>query len=146
LSAKSIAVKLLSRREHSVLEIRNKLQQRNFETKEIEQALVELQQGGWLSDERFAEAYIRMRQQKGFGPLRIAIELNERGIEDAIIDACLHADDESWRQTLKQQYRKKYRGKAVEDYNDKAKRMRFLQYRGFTPEMIYQVVNKDKEI
>lgn len=140
LSAKSVAVRLLSRREHSAFEIRDKLAKRDFENNEIEQAIVELQQGGWLSDERFAEAYIRMRQQKGFGPIRISIELNERGVKENIVDAYLHQHDDSWRQTLEQQYRKKYRNKAIEDYNDKAKRIRFLQYRGFTLDAIYQVV------
>ena len=141
LSAKSVAVRLLSRREHSAFEIRNKLSQRDFENKEIEQAIVELQQGGWLSDERFAEAYVRMRQKKGFGPVRISIELNERGVKENIIDAYLPADDDIWLQILNQQYLKKYKNKPIEDYNDKAKRIRFLQYRGFTLDVIYQVVS-----
>ncbi|HHJ35005.1 MAG TPA: regulatory protein RecX [Gammaproteobacteria bacterium] len=140
LSAKSVAVRLLSRREHSAFEIRDKLLQRDFEEDEIEQVIEELQRGGWLSDERFAEAYVRMRQQKGFGPIRIAIELNERGVNESIVDACLHAGDENWRQTLLKQYRKKYRDREVEDYNDKAKRIRFMQYRGFSLDMIYKEI------
>ena len=141
MSAKSVAVRLLSRREHSAFEIRDKLQKRDFDESEIAQAIVELQQGGWLSDERFAEAYIRMRQLKGFGPIRIAMELNERGVDEIIVDEYLHADDEAWQQTLEQQYRKKYRNKAIADYNDKAKRIRFLQYRGFPLDQIYRVVS-----
>jgi regulatory protein len=145
LSAKSIAVRLLARREHSTLEIRNKLRQRDLDIDEIEQAIAELEQGGWLSDERFAEAYIRMRRQKGYGPIRIAMELNERGVSQALIEALLDADSDNWLQSVKQQYLKKYGGKPVRDYSDKAKRMRFLQYRGFATEMIHQVVD-DKYI
>jgi len=140
LSAKSVAVRLLSRREHSALEIRDKLLKRDFDSEEIDRVIIELQQGGWLSDERFAEAYIRMRQLKGFGPVRIAMELNERGVKEHIVDDYLHANDDSWRQTLEQQYRKKYKDKPIEDYSDKAKRIRFLQYRGFALDVIYQVV------
>jgi len=140
LSAKSVAVKLLSRREHSALEIRDKLLKRDFDEEEIALAISELQQGGWLSDERFAEAYIRMRQQKGFGPIRIAIELNERGVKESVSDVYLQPDDKIWLQILKQQYKKKYKNKSIEDYNDKAKRIRFLQYRGFTLDKIYQVI------
>jgi len=139
LSAKSVAVRLLSRREHSAFEIRDKLIKRDFDEEEIKQAISELQQGGWLSDERFAEAYIRMRQQKGFGPIRISVELNERGVKESIIEACLDESDESWQQILQQQYLKKYKNKPVEDYNDRAKRIRFLQYRGFALDAIYQV-------
>ncbi len=141
MSAKSVAVRLLSRREHSAFEIRDKLQKRDFDEAEIAQAITELQQGGWLSDERFAEAYIRMRQLKGFGPIRIAMELSERGVDECIVDEYLHADDAAWQQTLEQQYRKKYRNKVIEDYNDRAKRIRFLQYRGFPLDQIYRVVS-----
>ena len=141
MSAKSVAVRLLSRREHSAFEIHDKLLKRDFDEAEITQAISELQQGGWLSDERFAEAYIRMRQLKGFGPIRIAMELNERGVTESIVETYLHTEDESWRQTLEQQYLKKFNNKAIENYNDKAKRIRFLQYRGFALDVIYQVVS-----
>jgi regulatory protein len=141
LSAKSVAVRLLSRREHSAFEIRDKLHKRDFDEAEIEQTIIELQQGGWLSDERFAEAYIRMRQKKGFGPIRISMELNERGVKESIVDDYLQAGDEGWQQTLEQQYLKKYKNKSIVDYNDKAKRIRFLQYRGFALDVIYQVVS-----
>jgi regulatory protein len=144
LSAKSVAVRLLSRREHSAYEIRDKLLQRDFDEAEVKQAIVELQQGDWLSDERYAEAYIRMRQQKGFGPIRITIELNERGVKESIIESYMYAGEESWRQTLLRQYEKKYKNKDVEDYNDKAKRIRFMQYRGFTLDMIYKEISFDK--
>lgn len=140
MSAKSVAVRLLSRREHSVFEMRDKLLRRDFDEVEVTRAIDELQQGGWLSDERFAEAYIRMRQQKGFGPIRIAMELNERGVSDIIIEQNLDTSDDSWLATLHQQYQKKYKGRSIDDYNEKAKRMRFLQYRGFTIDMINRVV------
>ena len=140
MSAKSVAVRLLSRREHSALEIRDKLAKREFDDSEITQAIAELIQGGWLSDERFAEAYIRMRQLKGFGPIRISMELGERGVKETIVEAYLQPYDDVWLQSLQQQYQKKYKNKVIEDYSDKAKRIRFLQYRGFALDLIYQVV------
>jgi regulatory protein len=140
LSAKSVAVRLLSRREHSAFEIRDKLKKREFDDGEITQAIAELIKGDWLSDERFAEAYIRMRQLKGFGPIRIAMELNERGVKESVVERYLHTHDDIWFESLEQQYKKKYKSKTIEDYNDKAKRIRFLQYRGFSLDKIYQIV------
>ena len=131
---------MLSRREHSAYEIRDKLVKREFDDKEIEQAIVELIAGGWLSDERFTEAYIRMRQLKGFGPIRIAIELNDRGVKESIVEQYMHAQDAHWFDSLQQQYKKKYKSKAIEDYSDKAKRIRFLQYRGFSLDLIFKVL------
>jgi regulatory protein len=135
-SAKQVAVKLLARREHSATEIRHKLQQRDFSPDEIAEALVDLQQGDWQSDERFAEAYIRARRLKGFGPVRIAMELNERGVDESIVSRCLHRDDDIWVETMREQYQRKYKGTEPDDYHEKTKRMRFLQYRGFPPEKI----------
>jgi regulatory protein len=138
--AKQLAVKLLARREHSEAEIRQKLQQREFSSSEIDEAIVGLQKGDWLSDERFAEVYIRSRRLKGFGPVRIAVELRERGVDEAIASRHLLANDEIWVQTMRAEYQRKYRGTAYEDYPEKAKRMRFLQYRGFPLDKIHEVV------
>ncbi len=140
MSAKSVAVRLLSRREHSAFEISEKLRKRDFDEAEISTAIAELQQGDWLSDERFAEAYIRMRQQKGFGPIRIAMELNERGVKESIVENYLPAVDEDWQEILLRQYQKKYRNQPMADYADKAKRIRFLQYRGFPLDAIYRLL------
>ena len=139
-SAKQTAVKLLARREHSVLEIQRKLEQRDFPAEEIALALVELQQGGWLSDERYAEAYVHSRRLKGFGPTRIAIELRDRGVDEQLVANVLEEDDEIWMETLHQTYQRKYRGTSPEDFQEKAKRMRFLQYRGFSSDKIFKVV------
>ena len=139
-SAKQTAVKLLARREHSVLEIQRKLQQRDFPAEEIALALVELVQGDWLSDERYAEAYVRSRRLKGFGPVRIAMELSERGVDEQLVSNALVEDDEIWMETLHQTYQRKYHGSSPEDFHEKAKRMRFLQYRGFTSDKISKVV------
>ena len=139
-TAKQTAVKLLARREHSVLEIQRKLQQRDFPAEEITQALVALEQGDWLSDERYAEAYVRSRRLKGFGPARIAMELRERGVDEQLVASALVEDDDIWMETLVQTYQRKYRGTSPESFHEKAKRMRFLQYRGFASDKIRKVV------
>ncbi len=140
-SAKQVAVRLLARREHSAEEIRQKLAKREFEASEIATALLELKQGDWQSDERFAEAYVRARRLKGFGPVRIASELRERGVDELIANRYIYADDGVWLQTLEREYQKKYHGTDYEDFQEKAKRMRFLQYRGFSIDQINEVIN-----
>ena len=139
-SAKQVAVRLLARREHSAEELRQKLTKREFEADEIATALLELRQGDWQSDERYAEAYIRVRRLKGFGPIRVASELRERGVDELVVGRYLLAEDDIWWQTLVHEYQKKYHGSQFEDYQEKAKRMRFLQYRGFSLDQIHEVV------
>lgn len=131
---------MLSRREHSGFELSQKLAQREFESGEIQQAIKELEHDGWLSDARFTESYIRMRRLKGYGPVRIKMELKDRGVKESVIDAYLDSDNRDWQDVLNRQYEKKYHSKPIADYADKARRIRFLQYRGFTLAMIQRVV------
>ena len=139
-TAKATAVRLLSRRDHSQLELKRKLELREFSREEIADALDDLIKRDYLSDERFSEAYIHMRRQKGFGPLRIGMELNERGVDESVYNDYLQPYNDSWMDVLERTYQTKYRGAPIKDFQEKAKRMRFLQYRGFTLDNIHKVI------
>ena len=58
----------------------------DYSREEIDAAIKQLKEEGLQSDQRFTEAYIRMRARRGFGPQRIELELRERGIEDEMIE------------------------------------------------------------
>ncbi len=131
---------MLARREHSAFEIRRKLKLRDIDDSEIEQAVERLQQEGLLSDERYAESYIHMRMGKGYGPLRIALELRERGVAENDYGHYLYAGDMDWHSVLKAAYDKKFGNRACDDYQEKAKRIRYLQYRGFSLDSIYELI------
>ena len=140
-SITEVAVGLLARREHSVLEIKRKLQQRGFDEAEIEQVVEKLCSNNLLSDERFAETYINMRRQRGYGPLRIAQELNQRGVDTGLSAGYLDALAGEWQGIMIQQYGKKYGNESISEFKEKAKRMRFLQHRGYSLDMINQFIN-----
>ena len=74
---------MLARREHSAFAVRRKLQQKGIAESDIVEAIERLQKEGLLSDQRYAESYINMRRGKGYGPLRIALELRERGVAES---------------------------------------------------------------
>jgi regulatory protein len=132
---------MLASREHSAFEIRRKLRQKDLDDAEIEAAVERLQREGLLSDERYAESYINMRRGKGYGPLRIRLELEERGVAESVYGKYLYADDLDWQPVLKAAYAKKYGKSSCKDYQEKAKRMRYLQYRGFAVDMIHELVD-----
>ena len=85
ITARLAAMNLLAYREHSRAELVAKLIGRSFDVSEIDAALDILENEHLLSDERFAQAYVRMRSRKGFGPIRIRQELQERGISRELI-------------------------------------------------------------
>lgn len=127
---------LLSRREYSVYEVRCKLQNKHYELDVIEQVLEDFVSENLLSDQRFAEAYTRYRQAKGFGPVRIQIDLQKRGVRQAIIDPVLNNTDIPWSETLHKLWKKRFVGEKPSDYISRAKQSKFLQYRGFTHSQI----------
>ena len=134
------ALDMLARREHSGAELRVKLAAKGFPADIINDALSDLYRSGWLSDERFVEAFLRVRSERGYGPVRIRAELKERGIDDELIAMHLDARDSSWLRSLQAICVKRYGAAQPADFAEKAKRMRFLQTRGFTAEQIRVVM------
>ncbi|MCO6414453.1 MAG: regulatory protein RecX [Thiogranum sp.] len=135
------ALRLLARREHSVLELRDKLAARSFTDDIVEPLLAELTGSGLLSDRRFAEAYVRGRVERGYGPQRIQAELRERGIRGSLADEMLEAWSGTWLESAREQRGKRFGTGFPEDFAARARQMRFLQQRGFTGEQIRAVFN-----
>ena len=92
------------------------------------------------SDRRFCESFVRSRSQQGQGPRRIAQDLRQRGVADSLVREYLWEADIDWFAALQQLYRKRYGETKPSDYKEKAKRMRFLQYRGFDYDLIRDVL------
>jgi len=127
---------LLAIREHSQLELRRKLCARSYNESIVDEVLTLLVQKALQSDNRFAEQYISFRQQRGFGPVRIRAELRERGINNGLIAEYLDAQSEQWMGFLQQAHDKKFGTGSPCSLKEKARRTRFLEYRGFTGEHI----------
>jgi len=137
---------LLSRREHSRVELEQKLRKRDFASEEIEQALSELVEGGIQSDARFAENYIHYRANRGYGPQHIRAELAQRGVDELCIDEQMSYYDQSfWEDHCRQVWQKKFGGEVPEDYTAKMKQLKFLQYRGFSGDMANRCLKKTYE-
>ncbi len=134
------AVRLLSVREHSRLELYRKLQPKADQSDELESVLDRLETRGYLSDSRFAEQYIESRVRKGFGPLRITLELQERGIDPESIKLALAPFDSRWPELLQTCCMRKFGDLATTEYKALAKRARFLEYRGFPSELIREAL------
>ncbi len=140
-TCRAVAMDLLARREHSALELGRKLRQRGFERGEIEATLDTLIRERLLSDERFAEAYVHHRAGRGFGPLRIERELAERGIGPELAALMLEAHD--WTALAVQAREKRFGPATPESPRERARQIRFLNYRGFSAEQVRRALNND---
>lgn len=134
---------MLARREHSRTELRRKLKSRGFDSESIEDVLQGLANEGLQSDHRYTESFLNSRINKGYGPVRLAMELRERGIEADLIETCIENLDIDWIDTLHSVRQKKFGEKLPETYNAQLKESRFLQYRGFTAEQINKLYKRD---
>jgi len=143
-SINEVAVAILSRREHSVLEMRRKLKNKGFEDDEITASITRLIENNLLSEERFTESYINMRKRRGYGPLRIAQELSQRGVAEEDFTDFLDRNNPEWRLVMKEQYAKKYGRKLVVEYAEKAKRAKYLQTRGFPLDWVFKLDSMDE--
>ena len=141
-AARATALNLLARREHSRAELRRKLMTRGCAETVAEAVLNSLEDAGYLSDERYAEVYVRTRAEKGYGPLRIRAELRERGVAESVIDDCLAAHHGAWSAHLARVYAKRF--KRAGDFAERARQARFFQSRGFTLEQIRAVLEGGK--
>ncbi len=137
------AMNLLARREHSQQELHRKLVNKGFESADIKPALATLSEEGLLSDERFTEAFINSRLKRGSGPIKIAMELQQRGISDELVNAYLDDRDAQWAESAIAVRAKRFGPSFPEDFKERARQMRFLQYRGFTLQQIQRAVGEE---
>ncbi|MEQ8514126.1 MAG: regulatory protein RecX [Chromatocurvus sp.] len=129
------AMDLLARREHSVFELERKLLRR-YPRDLIQTAVARLADEGLQSDERFAESYLRQRVGRGYGPLRIQRELQERGVDDVLAESTLATSGWNWQDVAEQALTKKFGAMPPSSLAlaEKARILRFAAYRGFSRE------------
>ncbi len=148
------AVALLAQREHGAKELQQKLLKKFPETPEILAEynevrgflsdlindVIELcQANNWQSDDRYLEQAVHSYMAKGHGPMKIKQKLQTACSNSELIDAHLSIDEADWVEEARSALIKKYgdNGKPTEQ-KEQARRMRFLQSRGFFPSTIWK--------
>ena len=138
--ARHSALRLLARREHSQYELRRKLKARGYGEPLVDELLAELITERLLSDARYAEAMVTNRASRGYGPLRICMELRDRGVAERIVDKVLQEAEVDWDERLRHTYDRKYGEITVESFKVWASRAQFLNNRGFSVDAIRRVI------
>lgn len=72
---------MVSRREHSVFELRQKLERCGYHSRAIDCAIERATEYRYVDDLRFAHVFIDERCRRGWGRRRIELELSRAGIE-----------------------------------------------------------------
>ena len=138
-SARTVALRLLARRDYSRSELAQRLRARGLHANDIDATLDDFERLGYLSDARYAQAVVSHRAGR-FGRRAIARDLHDKGIaKDAASDAleALAGRDELADATALWQQRF---GTPPIDARDKARQVRFLLARGFSASTALRVL------
>lgn len=136
IEARKKAMDFLARREYGHAELIRKLSDKGYIRNVVEQVVTDLTNEGLQSDERFAESFVQSRINQGKGPVRIRIDLGQKGIPDAVTEFAIESVMADWHGLAREVRRRKFGDDAPVDFKAKAKQMRFLQYRGFEPDHV----------
>ncbi|MGC3981984.1 MAG: regulatory protein RecX [Steroidobacteraceae bacterium] len=134
--ARNTAIGLLARREHAQSEIQRKLRDRGYDAEITHEVVDELTQQRLLSDERFAAVFIRSRAERGQGPVRLRAELRQLRLPNELIEQRLREAEVEWSDLACAIRLRKFGKAQPKSLSERAKQVRFLQYRGFTAEHI----------
>ena len=134
--ARRIALRLFNRRFLSRKELVERLKKRGYEDNVIEAVVDKMTALHYLDDERLArEVYRRYNGMGKYGNYYIRQRLKMRGLpepEDCFVD---NEREKAW-QLIKKRFMDR------RELPDKAKVIRFLQYRGFAGDVIHEVLER----
>jgi regulatory protein len=136
------ALRLLTRRDHSRAELKAKLAAEAESAEQLETVLDVLEAERLLSDHRYATQRVVARAGR-YGDTRLRQELRQNGVSDDDISAALpEGGDET--QRCRAVWARKVR-QPPQSIEERARQMRFLQYRGFSSEAIRRAMRGGDE-
>jgi len=137
------ALKALAQREHSRSELEAKLRPFAESPEELGLLLDEFEKRGWLSEARFVEQLTAVRRRR-FGAARILHELRDKGVSAAALAALRPQLKDSEIEAARAVWNKKF-GKLPATLAERAKQARFLASRGFSAEVVRQLLRAEEE-
>jgi len=135
---RGIAFAILARREYSEQEFKQKLLDLEANPEEVAELVKEFQSNQYQSDQRMAGMIVRANVRKGRGPIRAKQTLRERSVDIELAQEDL--DDTDWLALARTLRIKKFGTELPSDPKEKARQLRFLQYRGFDMQTCTQAI------
>lgn len=131
--------KALAGTQLTVGQLRTKLVAKEFDESAIESGIERCIAAGLLDDERYAEAFVESRVRRGHGAQRIRQDLARRGIDRALVDAALaqHQESGAMDEAAVVAARAKFARVQLDDSKTRAKALRWLMSRGYSPPQAY---------
>ena len=138
------ALRILHYRKRSALELQSRLIKVGFDNNLVQEVIEEFLRDNTLNDENFAESFVAdYTNLKPKGNIFISRELAKRGVCQQVIQKVISIRDE--KQMVSDFLRKKLAHLRIKNPKDRRKILRRLLSRGFTPGVVYDVLNSYEE-
>lgn len=138
------AVAMLARREHSKVELVQKLVEREVPQAEAEAAVEKLEALGLQSDQRFLESKVRQRVNSGHGPNRVQFDLSKHGLAEHAVESEVEAKGEKWWRAAYDLVERRF-GSGPLDLKAQQKAIGLLLRRGFTYDQAQGVLRRPRQ-
>ncbi len=135
------ALRLLARREHSRQELLRKLGPADPDA--LTALLDDLQARGWLSEQRVADQLLQAATGR-FGARKVMQQLAQKGVSQDVMAQARKRVREDELDNARAVWLKRF-GKAPASLRERARQARFLEQRGFEPDVIRKVLGADLE-
>ena len=132
------ALKYLSQREHSRLELERKLAPHVEEGEDLTAVLDALEAKNFISPERVAQSVIYRRGSK-LGTARVLHELRSKGLDDDTVRAAAEQLKDTEHARAYEVWQRKF-GSVADTPQARMKQMRFLASRGFGGDVVNKVL------
>lgn len=137
-SLKARALRHLSRREYSRVELQGKLAPHAGNVATLNALLDDLEGQGWLSDARFAESVVRSRSSR-YGWRRLQADLHHKGVDTEAAQAALQPMRDTEAARAQALWARKF-GEAPATLNERARQFRYLVSRGFGADVAQRII------
>ncbi|WP_299142855.1 regulatory protein RecX [uncultured Vibrio sp.] len=135
------AVTLLAKRDYASGEIKRCLKRYSSDEGSINSVMDRLISHHYLDDSRLIEKEIKKQLAKRHGPSRIKQELRQKELELLAIEQALEDLDVDWFELAEELRIKKFGDELPTEPKEKAKQIRYLQYRGHTMGIIMELLS-----
>ena len=135
------AVSLLARRDYASGDLARTLSKMTENREKIDKALSRLVECGYLDDNRLITHMIDKHVRKKHGPARIKQEIRQKGFSPELVEQMLEKVDVDWYAMARELKVSKLGDAVASEAKEKNKQIRYLQYKGFSMDMIFEALS-----
>lgn len=144
---KRAALGWLGRREFSIKGMRERIYRRfsDAEPDDVDHTIEWLLEQNYLNDERFGGMLFRYRVGRGQGKIRVRQALRQEGLSADLIEKLFDEAEVDWFEHALDIHQRRFENRPFTDDKEKARQLRFLQYRGFSADECFAALEAHEQ-